>query len=397
MKISLKHLVALTILITSWAGSTIVLAESPGELGDDSSEAADQAVDEQDEKARLAEKFAPIVYLGEQDKECDQGADPYSPSPVEIVLDNPKIDLKRDVSGRPVIAQGPSQRDIFDKGEEYFLDFPGNPRRPGCTYETDYRQFIGNAPAVAYAHIKGEQGVSGLALQYWLFYYYNQWNNLHEGDWEMIQLTFNVNSVSEALGRDPISVAYSQHSGGETASWDDDKLEKEGNRPVIYVSRGAHANFFQPGVYVGVARARTGFGCESSLPPHRRVPLGVKVLPDEATGPDDPFAWIEFSGRWGEPSGRLFSGSFSPKHHDEKWNRPLSWEQGLRNYSDKIPGSSDVGSDPLTPICWLIGAGSFQVKIEDDFHDGHGREQEQAVKETAEKIYGIRHRGVGQH
>ena len=31
-----------------------------------------------------------------------------------------------------------------------------------------------------------------LALQYWIFYVFNDWNNLHEGDWEMIQLNFDA-------------------------------------------------------------------------------------------------------------------------------------------------------------------------------------------------------------
>ena len=44
-----------------------------------------------------------------------------------------------------------------------------------------------------YAHVATDPGHPGqLALQYWLFYVFNDWNNLHEGDWEMIQLVFDA-------------------------------------------------------------------------------------------------------------------------------------------------------------------------------------------------------------
>ena len=57
-----------------------------------------------------------------------------------------------------------------------------------------------------------------LALQYWLFYAYNDWNNLHEGDWEMIQLVFDARNAHDALTTAPTSVGYSQHEGAERPS-----------------------------------------------------------------------------------------------------------------------------------------------------------------------------------
>ena len=57
-----------------------------------------------------------------------------------------------------------------------------------------------------------------LALQYWLYYAFNNWNNTHEADWEMIQLVFNAASAVEALERRPVEVGYSQHEGAERAT-----------------------------------------------------------------------------------------------------------------------------------------------------------------------------------
>ena len=47
-------------------------------------------------------------------------------------------------------------------------------------------------PAV-YAHVATDPGYPGkLALQYWFFYPFNDFNNTHEGDWEMTQLVFDA-------------------------------------------------------------------------------------------------------------------------------------------------------------------------------------------------------------
>jgi hypothetical protein len=60
-----------------------------------------------------------------------------------------------------------------------------------------------------------------LALQYWFFYVYNDWNNLHEADWKMIQLVFDASTPGQALHRAPVEVGYSQHEGAERAAWHD--------------------------------------------------------------------------------------------------------------------------------------------------------------------------------
>ncbi|MCH7576291.1 MAG: Vps62-related protein [Chloroflexi bacterium] len=312
---------------------------------------------QQTDEEQLVAKYAPIVYLGRQDEECDSDGDPFDPAPVEIVLDNPEVTLREDAPGRPVVMEGPGAQDVFDKDIGFFLDFPGNPRRPGCTYDRDYQELKASNPPVAYAHIQTEPGFDGLALQYWFFYYFNDWNNTHEGDWEMIQLAFDADSASEALQQDPVRVAYSQHEGGEIADWDEGKVKTEEGRPAVYVARGSHANYFQPGTYIGVAREGAGFGCEDSSDPLRRVALEAQLVPPEVTDADSPFAWIEFEGRWGELQGKHFDGPTGPAQK-EKWEKPFTWEQDLRSYSEKIPEGEALGIDPLGPICAIIGFGS---------------------------------------
>ena len=51
-----------------------------------------------------------------------------------------------------------------------------------------------------YARVVGEPAHPGqLALQYWFFYVFNDYNDKHEGDWEMIQLDFAPRIAAQAL------------------------------------------------------------------------------------------------------------------------------------------------------------------------------------------------------
>jgi hypothetical protein len=300
----------------------------------------------------LAEKHAPVIYLREQAHECDRSGGAFEPSPVEIVLGNPEVALRRAEDGG-FVKRGPTAADVFSEGRDAYLDFPGNPRRPGCKYERDGRRFGADLPYVTYAHIAREEGFEGLALQYWFFYYFNDWNNRHEGDWEMIQIAFEAASAAEALTQDPVRVAYSQHSGGEIALWTDKKLRREGPRPVVYVAAGSQANFFGPHIYIGRAEEGAGFGCDDASPPGRRLSLGARLVPAVVTDPDDPFAWLAFGGRWGEPAGPEFNGPTGPAAKS-KWSSPFSWEETLRYSSVRVPSRSTIGPNAVDAFCSVV-------------------------------------------
>ena len=112
----------------------------------------------------------------------------------------------------------------------------------------------GKRPTV-YAHVATDRAHPGkVALQYWLFYAFNDFNNLHEGDWEMIQLNFDAASAAQALDETPVEVGYSQHEGAERAAWNDGKLERvDGTHPVVHPAAGSHANFYGEALYLGAS------------------------------------------------------------------------------------------------------------------------------------------------
>jgi hypothetical protein len=138
---------------------------------------------------QLVKAYAPIVMLRAQENPpCDTEEEQYEPTTVKVVLGNPRVELVRAVEGEKprIIEAAPTAADIAGLGKRYHLDLPGDPLNPECTYAEDFAALkaAGNAPALTYAHIARQEGEPGLVVQYWFFYYFNQFNDLHEGDWE---------------------------------------------------------------------------------------------------------------------------------------------------------------------------------------------------------------------
>ncbi len=310
-----------------------------------------------DAAQQLADRFAPILMLKQQTEACDPDGEPYRPGLVDIVLDNPQIALRQLGNGDPVVKWGPTASDLFGLNQGFYVDFPGSALAPGCTYETDFWKYTGDKPAAVYAHIvQDPHRRDRLYLQYWFYWYFNDWNNKHESDWEGVTLQFQAASIEEALASTPIAVGYSQHEGGERATWDDDKLARDGDHPVVYSSAGSHASYYGEAVYLGRG-ASEGFGCDTTTGPSDRVVADVVVLPDSVDDPNDPLAWLGFNGRWGERQGGPFNGPTGPAAK-ARWLDPAPWFDDLRDDSVVIPGGSSQGQSIINVFCAVVERGS---------------------------------------
>lgn len=309
---------------------------------------------------KLAERYAPIVVVKAQEDECDTYGEPYLPMRVDALLDNDQVALRLVGNRDPVVKWGPSASDLAELGQGFYLDFPGSSLTPGCTYERDFRRFTeGMRPAV-YAHIAKQADEPGqIALQYWLYWYYNDWNNKHESDWEFVQIVFPASSAEDALRVEPTSVGYAQHEGGERASWGSEKLEREGDHPLVYASAGSHASYFGSALYLGRS-ASEGFGCDNTSGPSRRVRPEVVLLPDEVDDADDPAAWLLFAGRWGERHDGPFNGPDGPYRKD-RWSKPIDWHDGLRSRSVVVPTGDEQATELVKAFCGAVEWGSVQV------------------------------------
>ena len=319
--------------------------------------AGDIAEQEPDAALELAQRYAPIMMLKAQEQDCDQDGEPYGPTSIDIVLDNPEVVLRQLGPGNPVIMTGPGAGDLFELGQGFFVDFPGSALQPECVYEADFDKYSRDLPAVVYAHVvQQEDHPDQLALQYWFYWYYNDWNNKHESDWEGIQLLFDASSAAEALEREPVGVGYAQHEGGERADWDSSKLAREGSRPLVYSSAGSHASYFGSSLYLGRSGSE-GFGCDVTDGPSERVDPEVVLLPDSVDDPEDPLAWLAFDGRWGERQNGPFNGPTGPAAKD-RWLEPIDWQGDLRSSSVVVPGGDSAGTALFTAFCGVVEWGS---------------------------------------
>ena len=309
-----------------------------------------------DEQA-LAKRFAPVIRLVEQKEECGHG-EPYRPMDVDALFGQPTVALRGPWNGSDLVKIRPTAQDLAGGLYEYHLDFPGDALDPGCGYERWARRISeGHRPTV-YAHVATDPAHPGrLALQYWLFYAYNDWNNLHEGDWEMIQLDFDAVDAGEALAKRPASVGYSQHEGAERATWGDDKLQLvDGTHPVVYPAAGSHANFFDEGLFLG-SSAEQGVGCDNTTGPHDDLRPAVATIPSDPAAARAGFPWIDFQGRWGELQPAFFNGPTGPNLKTQ-WTRPITWSEDWRDQSFTVPAGSAFGAAATDFFCRAIGSGS---------------------------------------
>jgi hypothetical protein len=310
---------------------------------------------------QLADKYAPIVMLKRQEGPCDRNGEAYLPAPVEVVFDDPQVALQvaagRARTDNDLITMAPVVSDLEGDDDSYHLDFPGNPRSPGCGYEQWFRaRMVGYTP-VTYANVA--VGEDRVALQYWFWYVFNDFNNTHEGDWERIQLIFDATSVEEALTEDPVEVGYSQHAGGERADWDDDKLAREGNRPIVFAAAGSHASKFGSGVYLGWGEDAAGFGCDDTTGPSDRVEPQVILLPNDISQATGDLTWLTWPGRWGERQPSFYNGPGGPGVRGV-WTDPFPWQdERLRESSIKLPEALTFGPGPTVVFCNVTEFASF--------------------------------------
>lgn len=185
-----------------------------------------------------------------------------------------------------------------------------------------------------------------VALQYWFCYYFDDWANIHEGDWESITVFLR----REGQTWQPLGATYSAHENGTRRHWPD--IERlEDTHPVVYVASGSHASYFQyvdgghstelAGVFLGKLKFKIGFSTSKRdfVPPpgpqHPLRALQVEVLPDpiDVVGADHParrhLKWMSFRGSWGARElGRLIAGGpIGPAHKGLKWLNPFAWSE----------------------------------------------------------------------
>jgi hypothetical protein len=311
-----------------------------------------------DAPRELALRYAPVVRLVKQAKPCAHG-EAFVPTNVNLVLGNPDVALRGPWSGNNLIKVAPTGADLAHGLWDYHLDFPGSALTPNCSYDRWSRRLNKGRRPVTYARVATDSAHPGeIALQYWFFYVFNNFNDKHEGDWEMIQLDFDAKTAAQALRRRPALVGYSQHQGAESARWGDPKLELVGGtHPVVYAALGSHANYFTSALHLGRSAAQ-GVGCDDTSGESRQVRPKVAFVPTDKAAYLRAYPWLGYQGHWGEDHSGFYNGPTGP-NTKLQWTHPITWaDKDWRGKSFTVPIGTFAGGTATGFFCGVVGTGS---------------------------------------
>ena len=301
----------------------------------------------------LAEKFRPVLWLTAGD---------YRPADVRIVLGTESqpaeaaLYRSRPGGGRELVDPAPTLAQLCrsaaaDDQADYHLDLQvGEPRQAAlgaldqAEYRDRYTTIRERFPATVYARVSATGGAT--ILQYWFFYYFNDWANNHEGDWEQLTLLFAGDTPQRVWDDQdaPLAAGYSQHRAGTRRAWDAVERWSGTERPMVYVGRGSHANFFRPGTYRYRELAGLGEqGVERAGSDERLQDYALTLLPSQVTtrgraACSETEALVEYGGRWGQPVTSACTiecgGPVGPAQQ-RSWQDPLGWLRALPDESTR--------------------------------------------------------------
>jgi len=194
-------------------------------------------------------------------------------------------------------------------GEEVeiaFFDFPGDTPKEWLWALNVIQWMEGYKPTV-YAHpfILVEEGKKLVVIQYWYLFPFDGWGEVHEGDWEHVNVV--VTDIDPQNAR-LVEVQFYFH--GYVARLREVELEG-GTHPVVYVGGGAngsHGMFPYAGKWLGVdggggaERVRGGLKVRPS-------DFDIRLIPDpeavklEKLSPKErgKLIWLKLNARWGRP------------------------------------------------------------------------------------------------
>ncbi len=293
---------------------------------------------------QLAKKFCPVFYFSDDAESIES----YQPVSVQLMFD---VAVVRDPENAGFSQKATTNAMLNYTQSKYYIDVPDlNPKANSLAeYKAVYDSVKASYKPTIYIRVKEADASGYTIVQYWIFYYFNDWRNVHEGDWEMAQLNFRGRTVKEILagGETPEFMALAQHQSGQKMTWNamQEKGLLKGTHPSVYVAQGSHASYFTPGQSWSVLDFdNTGISTWKIIEP---VELEFVLLSETETV-EKGLEWLQFKGNWGEKTGFaisvlnlqfLQSGPAGPPWSGvggdmDKWTNPGKWAKALSEYPD---------------------------------------------------------------
>ncbi|KIW78091.1 hypothetical protein Z517_07924 [Fonsecaea pedrosoi CBS 271.37] len=254
---------------------------------------------------------APVAYL--------DSSEIYFPSSIadQVTHTHPEDGSGNDIAGAPTpltLDNLNSLNNFASSGTDVYLTSnEGIEALPSWFRGVEPDASGSTGPSVASLIVTVSKPNNILDAFYFYFYAYNQGNWVlglpalefgdHVGDWEHTMVRF-VNGA-------PTAMWFSQHSSGEAFTYSAVQKYNNGDRPVVYVANGTHANYATPGTH---DHTIPGLNLPAG-PLEDHTDAGVFWDPlatayaysyDTATGvfaaynARDPTAYLDFAGQWGD-------------------------------------------------------------------------------------------------
>ena len=169
-------------------------------------------------------------------------------------------------------------------------------------------------PTVYYAVGHNPKKVDAYAVQYWFFYFYNDWVNNHAGDWESVTIFFD-------RYKDPTEMCYSTHHEARRHLYRLVEKEKNGH-PHVFVSNGGHGSYATEGDTEYLGSADNHYGNKQVIGPADDDHVYDDYVPTYKLEKIDSqeSGWGNFAGKWGNndsaPQGPKFR---TDAPSDELW------------------------------------------------------------------------------
>ena len=200
----------------------------------------------------------------------------------------------------------------------------------------DYREQYARLRSPRYANVIYARAATDreslLWLQYWFWYFYNDERlafdiGAHEGDWEMIQLRL------AGEGGTPDLAVYAQHARAERRPWDlVARATGRPETPLVYVGRGSHASYFEPGLHV------TDVWYD--------IVDGARPAPAARLEFLDDLPWARWPGRWGGTPKRIAAvdqdSPVAPCRHSQ-WHDPAALLDRAVEHALRAPDAAPDG------------------------------------------------------